>query len=71
MADEGEKGKGSLSVGERMVNMTQTTYVSPTEWAASSHGAYYILTPMQDDLVPAVSSGKSQSLCAGPGACRT
>ncbi|KAK9856145.1 hypothetical protein WJX84_010015 [Apatococcus fuscideae] len=57
MADEGEKGKGSLSVGERMANMTQTSYVGPQAWAASSHGAYYILAPMQDDPVPASSSG--------------
>ena len=51
MADEGAKGKGSMSVGERMANMTQTSYVAPEEWATSSHGAYYILAPMQE--VPA------------------
>ena len=66
MADEGEKGRGSLSVGERMANTTQTSYVGPQEWATSSHGAYYILAPMQDDPVPASGSGPHPSYSFAP-----
>lgn len=48
MADEREKAKSKADDKESIAKMVRTKYAGPEEWAASSHGAYYLLAPMDD-----------------------